>query len=100
MADGIRVLSDLKNKFANYEEYERCLTDLNRYIVEINRINKQSAGQDEIGKTYHQTVDKATEGLTEQIASIRKRLGSIADAGDRTVKNMNNADDEATQTIG
>ncbi|MFD3945158.1 hypothetical protein [Streptomyces sp. NPDC058579] len=99
MADELRVLSDLKNKFACYDDYERCLADLNKSIVEINRINKESAGQDTIGKTYHEQVDKPTENLTETLAYIRKRLGSVVVAGNDTVETMKNADDEAGQTV-
>jgi CHASE3 domain sensor protein len=99
MAEELRVLSSLKNKFAYYDDYERCLADLNRSIVEINRINKESAGQDTIGKTYHQQVDKPTENLTETIKYIRKRLGSVVEAGNDTVDTMKNSDDEAGQTV-
>ncbi|MGW5848689.1 hypothetical protein ACWFQ8_12180 [Streptomyces sp. NPDC055254] len=101
MADGntLRVLSDLKNKFAHYDDYQRCLSEINRMIVEINRINKESAGQDEIGKVYHQQVDKPTENLTETITYIRKRLGLVVEAGNETTETMGNADDEAGQHV-
>ncbi|MFI5620553.1 hypothetical protein [Streptomyces sp. NPDC051567] len=95
MADDLKVLSDLKNKFAHYEDYQRCLTDLSRAIVEINRINKESAGQDEIGKTYHQQVDKPTENLTETLAYLSKRLGAVTDAGKETSDTMAKSDEEA-----
>ncbi|MFE3073316.1 hypothetical protein [Streptomyces sp. NPDC059247] len=95
MADDLKVLSDLKSKFAHYEDYQRCLTDLSRAIVEINRINKESAGQDEIGKTYHQQVDKPTENLTETLAYLSKRLGAVTDAGKETSDTMAKSDEEA-----
>ncbi|MET9347291.1 hypothetical protein [Streptomyces termitum] len=95
MADDLKVLSDLKGKFAHYEDYQRCLTDLSRTIVEINRINKESAGQDEIGKTYHQQVDKPTENLTETLAYVTKRLGVVSDAGKETSETMAKSDEEA-----
>ncbi|MER8236239.1 hypothetical protein ACIRQY_17845 [Streptomyces sp. NPDC101490] len=95
MADDLKVLSDLKSKFAHYEDYQRCLTDLSRAIVEINRINKESAGQDEIGTTYHQQVDKPTENLTETLAYISKRLGAVTDAGKETSDTMAKSDEEA-----
>ncbi|MCX5613209.1 hypothetical protein OHB39_37650 [Streptomyces sp. NBC_00047] len=101
MAEGedLKVLSDLKDKFAYYDDYQRCLTDLNQKIVEINRINKESAGQDEIGQVYHQQVDKPTENLTETVAYIRKKLGTVVSAGNDTVDTMNIADDEAGQHV-
>ncbi|MGA5498078.1 hypothetical protein ACPCSP_27350 [Streptomyces cinereoruber] len=95
MADDLKVLSDLKGKFAHYEDYQRCLTDLSRTIVEINRINKESAGQDEIGKTYHKHVDRPTENLTETLAYVTKRLGAVTEAGKETTDTMAKADEEA-----
>lgn len=95
MADDLKVLGDLKGKFQYYDEYKRCLTDLSRTIVEINRINKESAGQDEIGKTYHQQVDGPTENLTETLAYITKRLGTVVDAGNETSDEMKKSDEEA-----
>ncbi|MFF2774451.1 hypothetical protein ACFVU3_06050 [Streptomyces sp. NPDC058052] len=95
MAEDLKVLSDLKGKFAHYEEYQRCLSDLSRTILEINRINKESAGQDEIGKTYHKQVDKPTENLTETLAYVTKRLGAVTDAGKETTDTMAKSDEEA-----
>ncbi|KAB1140912.1 hypothetical protein F7R91_34275 [Streptomyces luteolifulvus] len=95
MADDLKVLSDLKNKFAHYDDYQRCLTDLSRAIIQINKINKESAGQDEIGKTYHQQVDKPTVSLTETLDYVNKRLGLVVDAGHKTADIMANADEEA-----
>ncbi|MBW5483109.1 hypothetical protein [Streptomyces bambusae] len=99
MAEELRVLSGLKNKFAHYEDYERCLAELNRSILEINRINKLSGGQDPIGKTYHEQVDKPTENLTQTVAYIRKRLGSVVEGGNETVNTMNNANEESGQVV-
>ncbi|MFF0205167.1 hypothetical protein [Streptomyces sp. NPDC005017] len=95
MADDLKVLGDLKNKFAHYDDYQRCLTDLSRAIVQINKINKESAGQDEIGKAYHQQVDRPTVSLTETLEYVNKRLGTIVDAGNQTADTMTNADEEA-----
>ncbi|MFE2012639.1 hypothetical protein [Streptomyces sp. NPDC059491] len=95
MADDLKVLSDLKNKFAHYDDYTRCLTDLSRAIVEINRINKESAGQDEIGKTYHQQVDRPTENLTATLEYVNKRLGMVVEAGNKTSDIMAKSDEEA-----
>ncbi|WP_435972360.1 hypothetical protein [Streptomyces sp. Qhu_M48] len=95
MADELKVLSDLKSKFAHYDDYQRCLTDLSRAIVEINRINKESAGKDEIGTAYHQQVDKPTENLTETLAYISKRLGTVVEAGNETSDTMAKSDEEA-----
>ncbi|GHJ94045.1 MULTISPECIES: hypothetical protein [Streptomyces] len=95
MADDLKVLSDLKNKFSHYEDYQRCLSDLSRTIVEINRINKESAGQDEIGKTYHKQVDRPTENLTETLSYVTKRLGMVTEAGKETSDTMAKSDEEA-----
>ncbi|GGY46468.1 hypothetical protein [Streptomyces omiyaensis] len=95
MADDLRVLSDLKSKFAHYDDYQRCLADLGKAILEINRINKESAGKDEIGTTYHDQVDKPTENLTETLSYVTKRLGTVVEAGNDTSDIMDRSDEEA-----
>ncbi|MFE0699689.1 hypothetical protein [Streptomyces sp. NPDC058872] len=95
MAKELKVLENLKDHFANYDAYVRCLSDLGVTIDKINKFNKDSAGTDTIGETYHQQVDEPTENLTETVKYVRQRLGLVTDAGKETSDVMNQADEDA-----
>ncbi|MER8041262.1 hypothetical protein [Streptomyces sp. NPDC094032] len=100
MADTTKVFGDLKKRFQHYDQYKTCLDDLNRMITRVNDLNKTSAGDDEIGRAYHQQVDKPTQNLTETIAGVRKRLGVIVEGGYDTVDTMKKADEDSAEAAG
>ncbi|MFJ6793205.1 hypothetical protein [Streptomyces sp. NPDC091268] len=96
----LKSLSDLKGKFANYEDYEAKLQDLSLRIAEVNRLNKDSAGHDAIGKKYHEVVDKPTENLTSTVKYIGKSLGRVTTAGKDAKDITDKADEHAGENAG
>ncbi|MFD9335096.1 hypothetical protein ACFWBF_11925 [Streptomyces sp. NPDC060028] len=96
----LKSLADLKGKFAHYEDYEAKLHDLSLRIAEINRLNKDSAGHDAIGKKYHEVVDKPTDNLTATVKYIGKSLGRVTTAGKDSKDITDKADEDAGGTAG
>ncbi|MEV4560476.1 hypothetical protein AB0K51_26255 [Kitasatospora sp. NPDC049285] len=97
MAKKLKALSDLKAYFGNYEDFEHRLKNLNTSIVHLNKLNKTSAGNDDIGKQYHQQVDKPTEDLTKTVGYIGTSLGRVGTAGKTTADQLQTADDDASK---
>ncbi|MFD3995991.1 hypothetical protein [Streptomyces sp. NPDC058548] len=96
MAEKLKALGDLKRYFAQYEEFDAGLKSLQRRIEIVNRLNKNSAGDDQIGKQYHSQVDAPTKNLTDTIAHISKVLGRVSTAGSVTTTSLDNADEQST----
>jgi hypothetical protein len=92
VANRLTALSDLKKAFANFDDMSRLIDDMRGKADEINKYNKNSAGDDDVGKQYHTTVDKPTKNLTDLLASVRKRVDQVGVAGQDTSDQMQNAD--------
>ncbi|HEY5837233.1 hypothetical protein [Streptomyces sp.] len=98
MARKLKAPADLKKYFAEYETFQAKLKELHTLTTEINRYNKTSAGHDDIGKQYHDQVDKPTENLTDTVQYVANVLGMVKDGGDATVEQLDDADQDAEKT--
>lgn len=97
MAKRLMALSDLKQAFAKFEDMSRLIDDMRRNADEINKYNKSSAGDDDIGQTYHSNVDVPTKNLTELLGTVRTRVDSIGVTGQKTSDEFQNADQNGTE---
>ncbi|MET8541613.1 hypothetical protein ABZW03_13305 [Kitasatospora sp. NPDC004799] len=94
----LTALSDLTDKFSKYPELSDLFKELESRTREINEYNKNSAGNDEIGKTYHENVDEPTTSITGLFKKVRATVESAGQAGKNTSTILNNADEDASRT--
>ncbi|GAB7186957.1 hypothetical protein ATKI12_6788 [Kitasatospora sp. Ki12] len=95
MAEKLTALSDLIHKFAKYPELADLFKEIQAKTTEINEFNKNSAGHDELGKTYHENVDEPTTTITELFAKVQHTVDTAGKGGKNTSQIMNDADHEA-----
>ncbi|MFD5434066.1 hypothetical protein ACFWJ4_18165 [Kitasatospora sp. NPDC127067] len=91
----LTALSDLTDKFSKYPELSDLFHEFEVKTGEINEYNKNSAGHDEIGTTYHDNVDEPTTSITELFKKVRKTVESAGRGGTNTSNILNDADQDA-----
>lgn len=96
MAEKLTALSDLESKFSKFHEMSDLISTIKGKTDEINKYNKSSAGNDEIGKQYHENVDKPTEGIIKLFAKVSEVLDSAGQGGKAAAKIFNDADHDAS----
>ncbi|MEU9041658.1 MULTISPECIES: hypothetical protein [unclassified Kitasatospora] len=99
MAEKLTALSDLKDKFGKYPQLADLFTDIETWTGQINLYNKESAGNDEIGKKYHENVDAPTESIIKLLKSVRSTVESAGTGGTNTANILNDADHEAGNSV-
>lgn len=99
MADQFTALADLKSAFGKFDDMSKLLDDMRGKVDEINKYNKDSAGSDDIGKQYHQTVDQPTSDLTDLLAQVRKAVDKVSAGGKNATDLFNNADQDLTDNV-
>ncbi|MFJ9443428.1 hypothetical protein ACIRRH_16375 [Kitasatospora sp. NPDC101235] len=99
MAEQLNASADLENKFKKFERVSEILDDIGRRSDEINTFNKESAGNDEIGKTYHENVDSATVDLVKLFATVSTEVEKLGLKGRRTSVMLHNADEDAKRQV-
>ncbi|MBD0671490.1 hypothetical protein ACIQOW_14300 [Kitasatospora sp. NPDC091335] len=95
MAEQLNASADLQNKFKRFARVSEILDDIGRRTDEINTFNKESAGHDEIGKTYHDNVDGATADLFRLFRQVSTEVEKLGLKGQRTSVILQNAEDDA-----
>ncbi|MEU1285411.1 hypothetical protein [Kitasatospora sp. NPDC005856] len=95
MGNQLNIGADLDAKFKKFEPLSDILDDIGRRCDEINTFNKESAGNDEIGKTYHENVDSATVDLVKLFATVSTEVEKLGLKGRRTSLILHNADEDA-----
>ncbi|MFF4380815.1 hypothetical protein [Kitasatospora sp. NPDC001547] len=95
MGDRLNVGADLDAKFKKFEPLSEILGDIGARCDEINLFNKESAGNDEIGKTYHENVDGATADLVKLFKTVSTEVEKLGLKGRRTSVMLHNADEDA-----
>ncbi|GLY73788.1 hypothetical protein [Actinoallomurus iriomotensis] len=93
MAERLTAASDLKKAFAEFDDMSRLIDDMRLKADEINKYNKESAGDDDVGKQYKSTVDTPTKNLTELLATVRTRVDQVGVTGQDTSDQFQNADE-------
>ncbi|MEV8095068.1 hypothetical protein [Kitasatospora sp. NPDC085879] len=99
MGEHLSVSGDLEEKFKKFGPLADILTDISNRCVEINAFNRNSAGHDDIGKTYHENVDRPTVDLVKLftlVSSEVERLGVTGRLGSRI---LHNAGEDATHQV-
>ncbi|MFJ9693897.1 hypothetical protein [Kitasatospora sp. NPDC101183] len=95
MAEDLTALSDLEAKFSKFHEMSDLISTIKGKTDEINRYNKSSAGNDEIGKQYHENVDKPTDGVIKLFAKVSEVLDSAGQGGKNASRILGEADHDA-----
>jgi len=95
VGEQLTSLEDLKAKFGKYPELADLFKEIEAKIREINEYNKNSAGHDQLGKTYHENVDEATATLTELFKKVWQAVENAGQGGQNTADILNNGDDQA-----
>ncbi|MDH6143817.1 MULTISPECIES: hypothetical protein [Kitasatospora] len=98
MADQFTALSDLKSAFGKFGDMSDLLDRMRGRVDEINAFNKNAAGDDDIGKQYHQTVDKPTADLTDLLDGVRKAIDKVGQHGQDSTDQFNSADQDNTDS--
>ncbi|MFD0278102.1 hypothetical protein ACFVHB_29925 [Kitasatospora sp. NPDC127111] len=98
MAKKLTALSDLES-FGQFDDITELMDGIKLRVKEINEFNTESAGRDDIGKNYHAKVDKPTENLTDLLNEVRKTLDSARKGGKHTSNLLNNADQDAKDSV-
>ena len=89
------AMDDLKTKFSHFQDMADTLAEVNKAIDDINTRNKDAAGNDQIGQSYHSQVDKPTKDLTHLVGQTADVLNGTAIAGQNTSTQLTNADQHA-----
>jgi hypothetical protein len=97
VGDRLTALSDLKKAFANFDDMSRLIDETRTKADEINKYNKSSAGDDDIGKQYHATVDKPTKNLTELLTTVRQTVDKVGVTGQDASDQFDNADENGKE---
>lgn len=95
MAEQLKKLSDLKKAFGHFEEMSELVDRAKTRVDAINKRNVIAGGDDEIGKQYHEQVDKPTVGLTTLVTGVRDKLRVIGVEGRNAADMFDAADQEA-----
>jgi hypothetical protein len=93
------ALSDLKSAFGNFDDMTALLSTMQLKVDEINTFNKNSAGQDDIGKQYHQTVDAPTKNITALLGQVRDAIDKVGIHGQQSTDLFNKTDQDNTDTV-
>ncbi|MER7765710.1 hypothetical protein [Kitasatospora sp. NPDC096140] len=93
MADRLRKESGLKQAFANFDDVAALVEKINTEVEDINTKNVKAGGGDDIGKQYHEKIDKPTADLTGLTTQIRNKLKAMSAHGQGTADLFDAADD-------
>ncbi|MFB7614110.1 hypothetical protein [Kitasatospora sp. NPDC056181] len=99
MGDKLKKLSELKTVFAKWPEMADLVEKVKLEVDDINQRNVQGGGADEIGKQYHEKIDKPTEGLTLLVTQIREKLLKIGEDGQNAATLFDDANEHATNVV-
>ncbi len=95
MADRLVKLTDLKQVFGHFEEMSALVDKIKDEVHRIEVNNKLAAGDDDIGRQYHQQADKGTVNLVELTTNVRNKLLVIGINGATTADLFDAADNDA-----
>ncbi|WP_327066510.1 hypothetical protein OG500_11840 [Kitasatospora sp. NBC_01250] len=98
MANRLSALSDLQG-FSKFGDASDILKRMQKKVDEINKYNKDSAGNDDIGKQYHQTVDQPTSDLTDLLGQVSDALEKVRQSGKSTSDLFNSSDQDLADNV-
>jgi hypothetical protein len=94
----LTVLADLQ-EFSKFGDASDVLARMQKKVDEINKFNKDAAGNDDIGKQYHQTVDQPTKDLTDLLGQVSDALQKVRESGKKASHLFNNTDQDLTHNV-
>ncbi|GGV20662.1 hypothetical protein GCM10010495_39990 [Kitasatospora herbaricolor] len=95
MAERLKKLEDLKTEFTRFPEMAALVGKIERELKDVGDKNVRGGGHDQIGKQYHDKVDKPTASLSQLVESIRLKLLSVGEHGESTADLFDAADEHA-----
>ncbi|WP_371493763.1 hypothetical protein OG871_01840 [Kitasatospora sp. NBC_00374] len=99
MAKQLTALQDLNAAFAKFPDMSDLVDLMGRRADEIDKFNKESAGNDDIGKTYHKNADSPTRILHSLIKGVRNTLNSAGMTGQQAAALFDNANEDANSVV-
>ncbi|MEU3570044.1 hypothetical protein AB0E96_16715 [Kitasatospora sp. NPDC036755] len=95
MADQLNVGGDMEAKFKKFAPLADIILDIQDRSGNINDANTDAAGNDEIGKTYHDNVDSATADLVKLFNTVGTEVEKLGVKGRRSIRILHSADEDA-----
>ncbi|MEV7601200.1 hypothetical protein AB0O91_27930 [Kitasatospora sp. NPDC089797] len=92
MGDTLRVQGDLTKAFSNFEDVSALVKKVAGEMNDIYEKNVRAGGGDDIGKQYHEKIDKPTEDLHTLTTDISAKIDAMAAHGKATVKLFHDTD--------
>ncbi|MFG2910188.1 hypothetical protein ACGF13_34690 [Kitasatospora sp. NPDC048286] len=84
MAKTLRKDEGLKEAFTNFDDVAALVEKINKEMEDINTKNVKAGGGDDIGKQYHEKIDKPTSDLYGLTTQIRNKLKAMSAHGQDT----------------
>ncbi|MFD5462941.1 hypothetical protein ACFWIQ_08935 [Kitasatospora sp. NPDC127059] len=92
MGDTLRLDADARKAFSNFEEVSALVEKISKEMEDIHTKNVKAGGGDDIGKQYHDKIDKPAEDLYGLTTSIKAKIDAMAKHGQDTVTLFHAAD--------
>ncbi|TYC70450.1 hypothetical protein [Streptomyces sp. CB01881] len=99
MAKQLTAMSDLYAAFAKFPELSALVDLMGTRADAIDGFNRDSAGNDDIGKTYHKNADAPTQILHSLIKGVRNTLNSAGTSGQHAAALFDNANEDANSVV-
>jgi hypothetical protein len=100
MPEDLVALSDLKSKFADWDNMADLISRMQQTLVELENINKTAAGSDSIGQQYTQAVEQPTQDLATAMGDVHDTVYLTGLNGQNTSDSLNQANEEAREVAG
>ncbi|WP_030246978.1 hypothetical protein [Streptomyces sp. NRRL S-350] len=99
MARTLRKEEGLKQAFANFDDVAALIEKVNTEMEDINAKNVKAGGGDDIGKQYHEKIDKPTSDLYALTTQIRNKLKAMSAHGQGTADLLDAADEHGRELV-
>ncbi|MFE4516334.1 hypothetical protein ACFRMQ_19305 [Kitasatospora sp. NPDC056783] len=86
---------ELKRRFAEFGRLSDLIDKVIADVRTVNDLNKKVGGDDEIGKQYHEQVDRATADLETLMSNIKDTVRKAGENGVGLVADLDHAEDTA-----
>lgn len=84
---------ELKRRFGEFHELSLLINQVISDVETVNTCNSRVGGDDEIGRQYHDQVDRATKDLAELMKSIKETVDNAGENGINLAAELDYAQD-------
>jgi hypothetical protein len=99
MGEPLIAMSDLKNRFSQFDRIAAITGELQQSLQALNKDNVDAAGKnDTVAHAYHGQVDAPTNGMVDLVNSIATMFGLTGANGSNLVDLLNAAEANAQGT--